>query len=406
MNKHLQSLPIYLSKYISDRVSSDDTIVNLSIGEPFFKPPQKVMDELYKSLALQVQQNIPYRYAESRGSSLLRSEISKRYKRLYNAQVDMESEVLVTHGAAEAIWLCILTATSEGDEVIIADPSYMLYETAVRFLGRVPVKLPTHAEDGFVLDPDSVAKAITSKTKLLIINSPENPTGAVYGKDVLLKLNELAEKNDFYFIHDEVYDSFLFEGTHQNIFRHQSTIGPRSILINSFSKRFSMMGWRLGWIIANKDFLTEATKVHTNLTLNLGILHQDAASTVLNDIAVEDELKQHVKQISANMEVLINALANADGFSLPFGKPKSGFFLFPNISGLYDMMPDKFKAYRTKGEGVMEYMLERYKIAIVPGFIYGQSGNDAIRVVAAVNKEDIAIAASRFAAHSEPVASS
>jgi aspartate/methionine/tyrosine aminotransferase len=397
MNTALQAMPTYLSKYISDRVSNDGSIINLSIGEPFFLPPEEVYDQLKADLFSGGYDTIPNKYADSRGSRKLRAEIAQRYTRLYNATVDPETEVLVTHGAAEAIWLCILTLTSAGDEVLIPDPSYTLYETAVRLLGRAPIKLPTSASDGSCLSIDAITSSITPRTKMLIVNSPENPTGAVYPQDKLKGIHELAVERGFYFVHDEVYDSFIFDGQHENYLRLHEKIDDNSILINSFSKRFSMMGWRLGWIIGGKKIIDNATKVHTNLTLNLGVLHQDAAASVLNNQEVEKSLRKHVEQIKDNMNLLGSSLASVSEINLINGVPKAGFFLFPDISDLYEVIPAKYKNYSTKGEGVMEYLLEEHRVAVVPGYIYGKAGSNCIRIVAAVAHKAAKEAASRLA---------
>jgi aspartate/methionine/tyrosine aminotransferase len=339
--------------------------------------------------------NISNKYAESKGSYYLRNEIAARYRRNYGAKIDPEKEIIVTHGAAEAIWLTILVLTSIGDEVLIPDPSYTLYETVVKFLGRVPVKIPV-SRDSSCLSLKSIQDNLSGTTKLLMINSPENPTGAIYSKELIKDIHDLAKQNGFYFVHDEVYDSYVFDGIHNNLFRHQHSTGGKFALINSFSKRYSMMGWRLGWVISNRDVIDGITKVHTNLTLNLGSFHQDAAASLLNDMEVEKEVQARVLQVARNVEIIAKALLQSNVFELPFGAPKGGLFLFPNISKFYEHIPDNFKAFRTKGESVMEYLLEVYKVAVVPGYIYGSNSSDFIRIVAAVHPEVAKEAADRF----------
>jgi aspartate/methionine/tyrosine aminotransferase len=390
MNRSLQLIPTYLSKYISDRVAGDPEIVNLSIGEPFFSPPRIVYDSLKQFInAKEDYSNIPYKYADSRGAFVLRQEISRRYAKLYNANVDPSTELLVTHGASEAIWLSILTFTSEGDEVIIPDPSYTLYETAATLLGRKAVKVPTHAADGFTLNVDEIRARISDKTKLIIINSPENPTGSIYAEEKIIALHQLAKEKGIYFVHDEVYDSFLFNRTHKNLFSYINNIDTNAVLINSFSKRYAMMGWRLGWIVSNREAINNALKIHTNLTLNLGSWHQEAAATVVNNADADAEIRSNVAQIEKNMHLLGQAILAVPGMELPTGIPEGAFFLFPNVSNLYDRIDDKYKVLKTKGEAVMEFLLSEHKVAVVPGYIYGKAGNDCVRVVAAVEEEKI-----------------
>ncbi|WP_198163586.1 pyridoxal phosphate-dependent aminotransferase [Pedobacter cryoconitis] len=379
-----------MSKTISDKVSSNPEIVNLSIGEPYFFPPDAVYNDLKSKLFTHGSYDlIPHKYAESKGGLSLRNEISIRYSRLYDASVDPKNEILITHGAAEAIWLSVLTLTSIGDEVIIPDPAYPMYETAVKLLGRVPVRLPTHADTNYCMDIQIIKKYTTANTKLIIINSPGNPTGGVYGRDLINEIAEFTKANGIYFVHDEVYDSYVFNDKHYNIFSLKNKIPDNCILINSFSKSFSMMSWRLGWMIGGEHIISNATKIHTNLTLNLGGFHQDSASILLNNEVVDSEVMVHFENIGRSMVNLWEAISKVEGIDAGNKPPKGGFFLFPNVSKLYEKIPNKFKTCNTIGECVTEYFLERYKIAVVPGCVYGQSGNDHIRIVVAVEEDKI-----------------
>lgn len=271
-----------------------------------------------------------------------------------------------------------------------------MYSTAVKSLGRIPIKLPTHSSDDFCLTISDIERAVSKKTKLLIINSPENPTGAVYNRELIRDIHSFAQKQNIYFVHDEVYDAFVFEGVHENIFRHQNGIDSHSIIINSFSKKYAMMGWRLGWIIGCKEFIDNATKFHTNLTLNLGSLHQEAAASILNDLEVEKGLQQHVMNIKRNVLSLKQQLLNGTSFGLNASTPKGAFFLFPNVTKLFSKIPNEYKTANTKGEAVAQYLLKECKVAVVPGVIYGQHGSDYIRIAATVQYDKIVEAGERL----------
>ncbi|MEO6039825.1 MAG: pyridoxal phosphate-dependent aminotransferase [Saprospiraceae bacterium] len=400
MNRTLQEIPHYLSKKIADLAAADSQIVNLSIGEPYFLPPAQLETRFADYLRRQLEHgHLPNRYAPSRGSEALRTAISARYERLYGIRPDPETSVLVTHGAAEAIWLTVLTLTNIGDEVLIPDPSYMLYETVVRLLERVPVRIPTEAAQGFQLDPERVAARLSDKTRLLFINSPENPTGAVYGAPVFRALGELAERHGFYLAHDEVYDCFVFHQAHYNLLREGSW--PAYLVsINSFSKHYAMMGWRLGWMAAAPEVIAAATKVHTNLTLNLGSFHQDAAATLLNDEAAEAETAVHREQIRRQVAHLAAALRQHPGFRMPERDPQGAFFLFPDVRPWYEALPEPWRsAYDSPGEAVAAFLLEKLKIAVVPGHVYGPAGASHVRIVGAVPAADIERACQRLAEH-------
>lgn len=397
MNRDLETVPYYLSKKIADLVAQDPDIVNMSIGEPFFGPPMQLEQRFLAYLTEQLQHgHLPNKYAASKGDDRLRQAIATRYGRLYGLGPSADTEILVTHGAAEAVWLSVLSLTNVGDEVLIPDPSYMLYETVVRLLNRVPVKIPSSARAGFVLTAAEIAPHLTPKSKLMFVNSPDNPTGAVYGMADLRAIYELAVAHDFYLVHDEVYDSFLGQKEHNNLLK-DGAFPERYVLINSFSKRFSMMGWRLGWMAASARIIEAALKVHTNLTLNLGSFHQYIAGTLLNDPEVEVEVARHAAQIDRQIQQLFEVLESHPLFELSGHRPQGGFFLFPNVSALFEAMPAQYqKTTVTKGEAVATYLLDVHKIAVVPGYIYGPMGHNHVRIVAAIPADELEKACGRF----------
>lgn len=403
MNQLLAGIPAYLTKQISDMIAKDPSIVNLSIGEPYFKPPHQLYDHLKREMFQSGDYGrIPNRYSDSKGSPELRKEIAIRYQRLYGASIDAEQEVLVTHGAAEAIWLSILTLTSIGDEVLIPDPSYIMYETAAKMLGRIPIKLPSRSAEDFCLNINDIEAHISAKTKMIIINSPENPTGTVYAPDLIMKIHSLARRYNFYFVHDEVYDAYVFnQRKHSNIFGHQTHTDANSLLINSFSKTFSMMGWRIGWIIGNAEAISQATKLHTNLTLNLAGFHQKAAASILNDPETESYCKDHIRQLEKNVSSFKSWLGESIGFDVNPATPSGGFFLFPRITRLYEHLPEEYTKLSTRGECVAQYLLKEIGIGVIPGCIYGKSGNDYIRIAVTVEEEKLEIARQRLLALDE-----
>jgi len=396
MNRVIQEIPHYLSKKIADLAAADPEVINLSIGEPFFGPPGQVEKRFAAFIQEQISRGIlPNKYAPSRGEPSLRLAIADRYHRLYQLKPNPETEVLVTHGAAEAIWLSVLCLSEIGDEILIPDPSYMLYETVVRLLNRVPVRIPTRVENGFVLDPEDVKAAINDRTRILFINSPENPTGAVYSREVFRALGTMAEMNGFVIVHDEVYDGFVFGQPHYNLLCEASW-PPYLVLINSFSKRYAMMGWRLGWMTAAEPVISAALKVHTNLTLNLGSFHQEVAGTLLNDSEVEQDTITHAGQIGRQLTILYEALEAREEFHIAM-QPKGGFFLFPDVRPYYQMLSRKWQQkYPTPGEVVATHLFEKHKIAVVPGYVYGPAGANHVRVVGAVAAIDIERACERL----------
>lgn len=397
MNTTLQNIPQYLSKKIADLAAKDPDIVNMSIGEPFFSPP-KILETAWLAQLQQqfAEGRLPNKHAAARGDDGLRRAIADRYQRLYQVLPDAETDILVTHGVAEAIWLTVLALTDVGDEVLIPDPSYMLYEIAVRILNRVPVRVPSYAEDNFVVQAAAVKKALGSRTRLMFINSPENPTGAVYDRDTLTALGALADQYGFYLAHDEVYDTYAFRQPHANLL-HSGEWPPYLILLNSFSKRYAMMGWRIGWMAASEQVITEALKVHTNLTLNLNCFNQQVAGAILNNPGVNAEMNANMAQVNDQLIALHAVLSHQKAFRLPAQPPAGGLFLFPDVTPYYNTLPADIRAgHASPGEVVAAYLLERHKIAVVPGYVYGAAGVNHVRIVAAVPPDELKRACDRF----------
>jgi len=343
------------------------------------------------------------KYSNPRGEFELRGEIAARYRRLYGAAIDPNNNILVTHGAAGAILTSILTLTSEGDEIIVSDPSYMLYEFIAKLLCRNPVKVKTRPENGFRLTSADIRSAITAKTTAIIINSPENPTGAVYDRELIRSLQEIANDNQLYFIHDEVYDSFVFSGEHENVLQLDPVIDERCVLINSFSKRFAMMGYRLGWLIGSRSVIDCAVKLHTLLTLTLRSPEQHLAAKVLNDPDTFGYLETNLVAIKENMLLLTNALNDSWAFDMMNTEAGGAFFIFPCVRELFRALPIQYRqGNKTIGECVARYLLLEHKLAVVPGYVYGKQGEDHIRIVAAVEHSVALEAAHRIRAIKQP----
>ena len=213
MNRNLLAIPPHPSKKISDQVKDDPSIVNLTVGEPEYGPPRAWNKEIVRLLQESDAATI-HRYASSRGVADLRDAIAKRYAEWYRLSLDADSQVLVTNGAAEALWLSIFALTNEGDEIIIPDPSYMLYEPIATSLNRKPIRVPTYPDEDFLPNLKRIEESITLRTRLLILNSPANPTGVVYPKTLLRSIVELAKSRQLYVVHDEVFDRCTYVGKH------------------------------------------------------------------------------------------------------------------------------------------------------------------------------------------------
>jgi aspartate/methionine/tyrosine aminotransferase len=381
MNHDLETCRPHPSKKISDAIAGDPSIVNLTVGEPGYGPPAAVLDRLVERLGDRREEPSPAydRYTHSRGLPALRRAIAGYYGRRYGLEVDADAEVLVTNGGAGALWLTVFTLTDPGDEVVIPDPCYMLFEPIVKALGRVPVRIRTRPERRFCLDPNDFAAHLTGRTRLLMLNSPENPTGTVYDRETLEALFALVTERDLHLMHDEVFDSLFFEGEHVPA-RLLEAESRRVVMVNSFSKRFGMTGWRLGWMLAAPEVVAAATKAHTFQCLACGTLAQEGAAAGLADPAIDARVADQCRELEGKSLRFAEKLAAIDGFELPAGPPRGGFYAFVDVRRLHRRLIAAGEPEGEISEGVARYLLEHAKVGVVPGNGFGAGGEGYVRI--------------------------
>ena len=381
MNRSLEGIAPHASKRISDAVAGHPKVIDLTVGVPDFGPPDTVLARLQSSLSDRSPRVASFnRYAPSKGLKHLREEIAQRYRRRYDLRVDPDSEVLVTNGGAEALWLSIFTLTNPGDEVLMADPCYILYDPIVRGLGRRSVRIRTTDQNGHLLRAEELDRHAGPRAKLVLVNSPENPTGAVYDRSDLAAISAAAETRCLYVVHDEVFDDFVFQGEHVPMLT-VSTDRDRTIMVNSFSKRFGMSGWRLGWLVGPKEVVSEAAKAHTYLSLAVNTLAQETVLGALNDPAVEAEVRARADELSRRACTYWEAFTAITGTTGERTPPCGGFYLFPRVVSLCERLVGRKRAWNESvGEAVARVLLEKGEIAVVPGSAFGAGGVEHIRI--------------------------
>jgi aspartate/methionine/tyrosine aminotransferase len=396
LNNTLLDLDVYTSKAISLQAKNDPEIVNLSFGEPEFGPPNYLEEDiLINDLSIASFLDSVKRYESSRGSLELRKAISLWYKRRYGWSINPETEIMITHGGVEAITLAILCTTEVGDIVSITDPSYMLYKRSILALGREHNYLARpigEYEYKNIFNESSDTQYQLGKSKAIIINSPENPSGYVLDKKEWELIGDYSNKMGLWVIHDEVYDTMAFERQHIPC-GMISSLSENFILINSFSKKFGIPGLRIGWIVSNKEIIDLASKIHDYLYLGVNILCEKIATRLISDLRNDKWLSDISKNLQQRMSRSLLTLCEEKGFTWT-RKPFGGMFLFPNVSSLYKKIPQVYKLEGiTIGNAVSEYLLKEKKVAVVPGSVYGIQGNEHVRLVLCTeeNKFNLAI---------------
>jgi aminotransferase len=378
VNRLLQDLAPHSSKRISEYAQSHSGVLDLTVGLPSFGPPRAFGDAL-SALARPLRASaLPYdRYAHSRGAPELRDAIASVYASEQGVDLDPATTLLITNGAAGALWTGLLAVTEPGDEIMISDPCYMIYPPMIELLGRRPVRVPTDQTDGFALRPSRIQEALTQRSRVVLVNSPGNPTGAVHDEADLATLCDFAEKHGLFVMQDEVLDRYCFRGRHRSVVavdRHG--VG---IAVNSLSKRFGMAGWRIGWLAGASQVVEQAAKAHTHFLLAVNHAVQLAAATALSDAGVDAEVSRHANELHDRGLRFLSALREVPGLSVP-SRLDGGFYAFVGVRDfalLHHLVPDDGQ---TTGEAVAEHMLHKRGVAVVPGSAFGNAGADYVRM--------------------------
>ncbi len=333
-------------------------VISLGVGEPDFRTPWQVRSAGIHSLE---QSNT--RYTSNRGLEALRDEIAVYTKRKYGVSYDPADEVLVTVGGSEAIDMTIRALTNPGDEIIIPQPSYVCYEPITRLSGGIPVIINTKAENDFKVTPEELKAVMTEKTKAIILPYPCNPTGAIMEKEDLEKLADVLCGTDVVVISDEIYAELTFDGIRHTSVASIRGMRERTVLINGFSKAFSMTGWRLGYACGPAPLLAAITKIHQYAIMCAPTVSQYAAIEALR--SCDDAVKDMVEEYDMRRKLIVKGF---NKLGLTCREPKGAFYAFPCI-----------KSTGLTSEEFCERLLYSKKVAVVPGTAFGDSGEGFIR---------------------------
>lgn len=360
---------------VMSRLARENNAINLSQGFPDFDGPDFVKEFAYKKIAEGHNQ-----YAPFQGSVNLRNEISSYYNRFYKLNYNPESEITVTVGATEAIFVVITALINPGDEVIILEPFYDSYLASIKICGGVAVPVTMHAPN-FTVDQKELEAAITPKTKMIIVNNPHNPTGKMWDKSELEMIATIAQKNDLYVMSDEVYEFLTFDG-HQHIpTATLNEMRERTITISSAGKTFGLTGWKIGWICANPNLTNAFRLVHQYVTFAVSTPIQEAVAEGLKNL--ETYLPVFRAQYKAKRDYFYEVLTSV-GFK--FDLPKGTYFMMVPISQKTEL---KDVDYAMK-------LIKEYKVATVPPsafYVKSTEGEKYLRFCFAKKDETLKAAA-------------
>ena len=354
-----------------------DDVIDLSLGDPDMVTPRPIINAAYEAML-----GGHTKYTDFRGDPELRAAIIDQYREDYGMDI-ADEELFVAASGCLAMYLVLEAVIDDGDEVLMQSPYFTPYPQQIELARGIPVELPTYEEEDFQIDPNRLESLITDKTKAIIINSPNNPTGSCLTIDTIKRIAEIAEKNDLIVISDEIYTAFSFE--HPFIpFASLAGMRERTITINSFSKNFVMTGWRLGNIIAPAEIIRVIQQINENVVFTAPSMSQRAGIYALKH---RHELQQPIiEEFRNRMNYAVERINSISGMSVIY-PPKGSFYLFPNI-----------KKTGMTSEEVSSLLLEKAHVLTLPGNAFGKCGEGHIRICCTVSMEKLKEAFDRIEA--------
>ncbi len=350
-------------------------VISFGAGEPDFDTPRRIKDAAIRAI-----DSGQTKYTEVGGIPELRAAVCQKLKR-DNGLDYASDEVTVSCGAKHTLYNIVMTLVNPGDEVLIPSPYWVSYPEQVRLLGGVPVPVQTREATRFDLDPAELRRAVTPRTKMIILDSPGNPTGAVFSPEALADVARLAVERDLWVVSDECYEALTYEGRHVSIASLGSDIKTRTIVVNTCSKAYAMTGWRIGYAAGPKSIIKAMTDVQSQVTSNPTSIAQWAAVEALS--GPQDEVAKMMGEFDRRRRVTVEGLNAIPGVTCVM--PKGAFYAFPNISGLFGKRA-KGGVLRTSSD-VCGFLLDEARIATVAGVDFGSDAH--IRLSYATGLETI-----------------
>ncbi|MGE5601590.1 MAG: pyridoxal phosphate-dependent aminotransferase [Nitrososphaerales archaeon] len=367
--------PSGIRKFFDIAATMQD-VISLGIGEPDFVTPDVVRQAGIDSLV-----RGETRYTSNSGILELRKAIVTKWAQLYGVEYNPEAETLITVGGSEALYLVLTAILNPGDEVLIPEPCFVSYEAEVIFAGGTPVPIATQVETLFQVTGAQLEAAVTPRTKAILINYPNNPTGAILTCEYMTQVAAVAAKHDLLVISDEIYDRLVYAGEHVT-FSTLPGMRDRTIIIGGFSKDYAMTGWRLGFALGPADILSVMRKIHQYTIMSASTTAQVAAITALTDPRAEDAVLAMRESYDVRRKLLLEGLSS---IGLPAFEPRGAFYAVPNIR-ISGMDSDQFAMA----------LLEEESVACVPGPAFGLGGEGYVRMCYATAKDQIEEALERM----------
>ena len=357
-----------------DIASTMKEVISLGIGEPDFTTPEPIVRAGIRSLEMG-----ETHYTSNWGIAELRRALSEHLNKLYGVSYDPDTEILITVGGSEALNLAALALLDTGDEMVIPTPCFVSYQAAAITAGGIAVEVPCTMDRNFDVDPEEIRKAITPKTRAILLGFPNNPTGAVASRENLVKIGKIAEEHDLVVISDEIYDRLVY-GVKHVCFPSLPGMRSRTLLLGGFSKDYAMTGWRIGYACGPKEIISGLLKVHQSMVMCAPTMAQKGALEAL--LHCDSYVTEMTAEYDRRRRLMVSGY---NQIGLPTFEPKGAFYCFPHVSvtGLDD-------------ETFCNRLLQEEHVAIVPGNAFGAGGEGFARSCYATAHDQIEEALTRI----------
>ncbi|OGL28817.1 MAG: aspartate aminotransferase [Candidatus Rokubacteria bacterium RIFCSPLOWO2_12_FULL_73_47] len=342
-------------------------VISFGAGEPDFDTPERI-----KAAAVEAMRRGQTKYTEVGGIAELRAAVCAKFKRDQGLDYAPD-EVLVSCGAKHTLYNMVVALLNPGDEMLVPSPFWVSYPEQARLVGGVPVPVETQERTGFDLDPDRVRAAVTPRTRVIILNSPNNPTGAVFSREALAAVARLAVERDLTLVSDECYEALTFEGRHVSVASLGPEVKARTLVINTCSKAYAMTGWRIGYCGGPRALVRAMTDVQSQVTSNPTSIAQWAAVEALS--GPQDEVAKMAGEFDRRRHLIVGGLNALPGVACVM--PKGAFYAFANVSGLFGRTW-KGRETTTRLAGSLDvaaFLLEEARVAVVPGLDFGSDAH-------------------------------
>jgi len=346
-----------------------ENVVHLEQGEPDFTTPSHILEA-----AAEAMEKGFTHYTKINGMLELREAVAEKLERENGVSFDPKTEVTITTGTQEAMFIAALGLLNPGDEALVLDPYYPAYFEDTLLAEAVPVTVPLSEEENYRVEMEALESKVTEKTKMIWLCNPSNPTGHVFSKEDLEVIAEVTKRHNLIVFVDEIYEKLVYEGARHISIGSLPGMRDRTITVNGFSKAYAMTGWRIGYVAAEKKLSAAMRTLHYYATLCPNAISQRAALAALT--GPQDCVREMVKEYDRRRKLVINELGKIDGLS--YTTPRGAFYVFPNFSG-----------FEESDEAMALHLLKKAKVVTVPGSGFGKAGEGHLRISYSVSYEEV-----------------